>query len=107
MRAVKSNGSRPARKAQHDRPTVIGGDGNRRGEAADTTGLFLAAEGFDAPLRGTKTHFVNGVQVGEDPDNRLARDELHQIEPMRADVGNGPQLAPFTGQHAPIEVGRL
>ena len=44
------------------------------------------------------------MQVGEHLDDALAADELHEVEPVRADVGDGPQGALPAGVEAPVPV---
>ena len=39
--------------------------------------------------------------------DRQAGDELDQVQPVGADVGDGAQLAAFSAQQAPVVVGRV
>ncbi len=45
------------------------------------------------------------MQVGEHLDDVLPADELHEVEPVRADVGNGAQGTLPAGIEAPVPVG--
>jgi hypothetical protein len=35
------------------------------------------------------------------------RDVLHKVEPVRADVDDGPRFAAVHGVHTPVEIGRM
>ena len=59
------------------------------------------------PLGGLSRVGVDGLEVGHDGFDRAAGDERHEIEPVRADVGDGAQFAAFRPQHTPVEVGRV
>ena len=45
------------------------------------------------------------VQVGADLDDALAADELDEVEPVRADVGDGTEVALAGGVEPPVPVG--
>ena len=45
------------------------------------------------------------VEVGEDRVDPPADDEPHEVEPVRTDVGDGPQRALARGVEAPVPVG--
>ena len=49
---------------------------------------------------------MDGVEIGEHRGDAAAGDPAGQVEPVRADVGDGPERAAELGIEAPVPVGR-
>src|SRR5204863_9116480 len=45
-------------------------------------------------------------EVGEELHDARSRDELREVEPVRADVADGPEFAALLGLEPPVPVGR-
>ena len=87
-----------AGKAEKRGAAVLGLDGDRLGGLER---LHLGGKGLDFtgwPLASS----VNGLQVGLHGADGEAGYELNQVQPVGADVGDGPQLAAFAAQQAPF-----
>ena len=87
-----------AGKAEKRGAAVLGLDGDRLGGLGR---LHFAGKGLDFtgwPLAGG----VNGLQVGLHGADGEAGYELDQVQPVGADVGDGPQLAAFAAQDTPF-----
>ena len=79
------------------------------GTGSRSTGwpLVLALERLDRAGRRLEPRRVHGLQVGHHRFDLEAGDEADEVEPVRADVADGPELAALALQHAPVEVGRV
>jgi hypothetical protein len=89
-----------ARIAQQHRREVLGLDG----VFLIPHVLHLPAEGLDL-AEGTTTSLVVDAEIGEDLGDVVAENEVHRVEPVRADVGERTQLAAFLRQQPPVVVG--
>ena len=97
----KEGSSDSAFETKHDSAIVIGGDVDGFG---GLLGIGLAGKGLDF----TQGAFADGMedsQIGEDVFDIAAGDVLDEVNPVSADVGNGPELALFLGQNPPVVVG--
>ena len=89
---------RAAGKAEKRRAAVLGLDVDRLGGLGR---LHFGRKGLDFtgwPLASS----VNGLQVGLHGADGEAGYELDQVQPVGADVGDGPQLAALAAQQAPF-----
>ena len=66
----------------------------------------LAGKRFDIALR-LLANVVYRDEVRAYTCDRLPRDELHQVAPMRADVGNGAACSAVFGNQPPVPIGIL
>ena len=94
----------PARKAQQDAAIVLRGDIDRFG--LDGGLLLLALEGLHL-AQGPLPHRMHGRKIGTDGLDLQPRNRMDQVQPVRPDIGDGPQLAALLGQHPPVVVGRV
>jgi hypothetical protein len=72
-------------------------------DALDLTGVGVGLDGAGRDV----AHRMDGEEIGEDLGDAASRDPAGQIEPVRADVGNGAQRAAQFGIEPPVPVGRL
>ena len=69
--------------------------------------LAFGVGGGGERLDGARRAAANrdrGGEIGQQLGHGQARDELHQIEPVGADVGDGPQLAALVRLEPPVPV---
>lgn len=67
-------------------------------------GLDLGGKGLDL-AGGALAGGIDGLEVGLHGGDGKAGDELDEVEPVGADVGDGAQFAAFAAENAPVVVG--
>ena len=88
-------------EAEERRPAVLGLDVDGFGGVGR---LHLGREGLDFTERALAGG-VHGLEVGLHGGDGEAGDELDEVEPVGADVGDSAQFAAFAAEDAPVVVG--